>query len=84
LLTEILPPDTHHIYLAAFGAPTLRIPVGFADEASKLLRLYRDRYSLGASAFKPGCGHIHNSRNLFVGRISYNGRIWNHRGDLIG
>lgn len=75
--------ETHQIYLAAIGAPTLRIPVRFADEASKLFSAYRDLYAFGASEMKPGCGNIYNSEDLLVGRISYNGRIWDANGDLI-
>jgi hypothetical protein len=32
---------------------------------------------------KAGCGNIFNSRNHLVGRISYNGRIWDANGNLI-
>jgi hypothetical protein len=67
----------HHIYLAASGAPTLRIPVRFADEASRVFSVYREKYEFGASGMKARCGNIYNSRKVLVGRISYNGRIWN-------
>jgi hypothetical protein len=64
------------LHLAAVGAPTLDLPVWFADEASKAFSTYRDTYSFGASEMKAGCGNIYNSQNRPVGRISYNGRIW--------
>ncbi len=78
--TKTIVPDSqnkrHHIHLAALGAPTLNVPVQFADEASKVFSAYRDRYEFGASEMKAACGNIYDSRNRIVGRISYNGRIW--------
>jgi hypothetical protein len=68
--------EPHHIHLAALGAPTLDIPVRYADEASKLFSVYRDRYGFGASEMEAECGRIYDSQDRTVGRISYNGRIW--------
>ncbi|HMH16188.1 MAG TPA: hypothetical protein VK578_24035 [Edaphobacter sp.] len=65
-----------YLHLAAVEAPTLNIPVRFADEASKAFSAYRDTYSFGASEMKAGCGNIYNSKRQIIGRISYNGRIW--------
>jgi hypothetical protein len=75
--------EAHYIHLAAIGAPKLDIPVQFADEASRIFSAYRDKYQFGASGMKAGCGNIYNSRNRLVGRISYNGRIWDANGNLI-
>jgi hypothetical protein len=66
----------HHIHLAAAGAPTLNVPVRFADEAAKAFSAYREKFLFGASEMKARCGDIYDSRNNLVGRISYNGRIW--------
>jgi hypothetical protein len=49
---------THYIHLAAIGAPTLDIPIQFADQASRLFCAYREKYQFGASGMKPGCGLI--------------------------
>lgn len=68
--------ELHRLKLAAIGAPSLEVPVQIADEASSLFTAYRDRYGLGASDLKSGCGDIYDSANSLVGRISYNGRIW--------
>jgi membrane-bound ClpP family serine protease len=68
--------EPHYIHLAAVGAPTLDIPVRYADEASKLFSLYRDKYGFGASEMEAECGSIYDCQNRRVGRISYNGRIW--------
>lgn len=75
--------DAHFIHLAAIGAPSLNIPVQFADEASRIFSAYRDRYGFGASGMKAECGNIYNSRNHLVERISYNGRIWDVNDNLI-
>ena len=75
--------EAHYIHLAANGAPTLDIPVQFADEASRLFRAYRDKYNFGASGMKARCGNIYNSQKNLVGRISYNGRIWDANDNLI-
>ena len=68
--------EFHRVYLAANGAPPLSIPVQFADQASKIFCAYRERYQFGASEMEAGCGNIYNSLGVLVGRISYNGRIW--------
>jgi hypothetical protein len=75
--------EQHYIHLAASGAPVLNVPVRFADEASRVFSTYRDRYQFGASAMKAGCGNIYDSRNCVVGRISYNGRIWDANGKSV-
>ncbi|WP_263349982.1 hypothetical protein [Acidicapsa acidisoli] len=72
--------DHHHIHLAAIGAPTLNVPIRFADEASKVFSAYREKYEFGASEMKAGCGDIYDSQNIIVGKISYNGRIWTANG----
>lgn len=72
--------ERHYIHLAASGAPTSDVPVQFIDEASEVFSAYRDRYGFGASAMKAGCGNIYGGRNRVVGRISYNGRIWDANG----
>ena len=74
------PSERHYIHLAASGAPTFNIDVEYADEASEVFSAYRDRYEFGASAMKAGCGNIYDSQNRVVGRISYNGRIWDASG----
>ena len=82
-LAPNLQSETHYIHLAAIGAPSLDILVQFADEASRIFSAYRDKYEFGASGMKARCGNIYNSRNHLVGRISYNGRIWDANGNLI-
>lgn len=72
--------EQHYIHLAASGTPTFDIRVRFADEASGVFSAYRDRYQFGASDMKARCGNIYDSQNCLVGRISYNGRIWDANG----
>lgn len=72
-----VPSEPHRIYLAAAGAPTLSFPVQFAEEASRVFCAYRQKYQFGASEMEAGCGNIYDASGVFVGRISYNGRIWN-------
>jgi hypothetical protein len=76
-----LPGETHHIHLAASGAPTLDVAVQFAEEASKVFSAYREKYEFGASEMKARCGNIYDSQSRLVGRISYNGRIWDANGN---
>lgn len=75
--------EPHYIHLAASGAPSLDVPVRFADEASRAFRAYLQQYDLGASDMKSRCGDIYNSRKQLVGRISYNGRIWDAGGNPV-
>lgn len=72
--------EVHHIYLAAMEAPPLTVQVQFIDEASTIFCAYRERYQFGASEMEVACGNIYNSRGELVGRISYNGRMWNAEG----
>ena len=72
--------ETHYLYLAATGAPTLSVPVHFADEASKVLCAYREKFQFGASEMEAGCGNIYNSlkrscRSHLIQR-AYLGRKW--------
>ena len=75
--------EQHYIHLAADGAPALDVPVKFADEASRVFCAYRDAYDLGASEMEGRCGYIYNSKNQLVGRISYNGRVWDATGNSV-
>ena len=84
--TEMLTADsgeTHRLHLAAVGAPTLDLSVRFADEASAVFCAYRQKYGFGASEMEAECGNIYDSRRRLVGRISYNGRIWDHANNPI-
>ena len=72
--------DVYTLYLAAVGAPAIKLPVRFADDASRAFLAYRDYFSFGSSAMAWGCGEIRNSTGELVARISYNGRIWDRRG----
>lgn len=76
----VLENKCHRIHLAALGAPTLSVPVRFADEASKVFSAYREKYEFGASEMGAECGNIYDAGNCLVGRISYNGRIWTVNG----
>jgi len=75
--------EAHYIHLEAIGAPTLDIPIQFADQASSFLCAYRDKYQFGASGMMPRCGLIYDRQNQTVGRISYNGRIWDANDHLV-
>jgi hypothetical protein len=48
-------------------------------EASMCFAAYRDAFGFGASNMREGCGDVRQGRRL-VGRISYNGRIWDPKG----
>jgi hypothetical protein len=73
--------ELFYLHLEAVGAPTLDLPIRFADEASRLFVEYRERYGLGASGMKPRCGYIFTESHQFLGKISYNGRIWDADGN---
>jgi hypothetical protein len=57
--------------------------VQFAEEASRVFCAYRQKYQFGASEMAAGCGNIYGPSGAFVGRISYNGRIWNADGNPV-
>jgi hypothetical protein len=72
-----------YIYLAADGCPTLKVPVSSADMASAVLGKYRDENGLGSSAFNARCGNVYTNDGKLVARVSYNGRVWNPKGELL-
>jgi hypothetical protein len=80
---SIVPSEGGVLYLAMDGYPTLTIPVKSADAASAILQGYRDRYCIGASDMLEGCGNILTTDGTVVARVSYNGRVWNTRGELL-
>lgn len=43
-------------------------------EASKLIRDYIDYHDLGASTFTGGA--MYDDDGKYIGRVSYNGRVW--------
>jgi hypothetical protein len=67
--------ESYTIKLAADGAPTVKMPVQYIDQASEAMNVYRDSYGFGASEMKRGCGEIRDSNNQLVGSIAYNGRV---------
>jgi hypothetical protein len=75
--------EFHHIHFAAMGAPTLDISIQFADEASRVFSAYREKHGFGASEMENGCGDIYDAADNLVGRVSYNGRIWDVNGSLV-
>lgn len=81
--TQLKQHETWLLYLAAEGCPTLRIPVRDSESASLLFAKYRDSYGLGASDMKRDCGNVYDSAGAVIAHISYNGRAWNERGELI-
>ena len=78
-----LQPARCFIILCSNGAPSKRIAVQTADEASDLMRLYVDFYQMGVSAFKTGCGDIVTASGEIIARVSYNGRVWAPDGRLL-
>jgi hypothetical protein len=81
--TQLTQQEGWLLYLAATGCPTLRIPVRDSETASFLYTKYRDFYGLGASEMKRNCGNVYDSSGTVIARISYNGRAWNGRGELM-
>lgn len=67
------------ITISFTGHPRIDIPVSSLLEASKCFAAHRDGFGFGASAMRTGCGDVRIGRKL-VGRISYNGRIWDASG----
>ena len=65
-----------YIYLAGEGAPTVKVPVSTADEASAIFTRYRDQHGLGASDLLERSGNIYASDGTLVAKVSYNGRVW--------
>jgi len=81
--TQLAQQETWVLYLAAEGCPTLRIRVRDSESASILFAKYRDSYGLGASDLKCNCGNVYDSKGVVIAHISYNGRAWNERGELM-
>lgn len=55
-------------------------------EASKLVREYIEHYDLGSSCFTGGdilTGSLLSGKHEKIGRVSYNGRVWDLDGNEI-
>lgn len=65
--------------IAFMGHVRMTVRVSSLDEASKCFAAHRDGFGFGASHMRKGCGDVREGRKL-VGRISYNGRIWDANG----
>jgi hypothetical protein len=72
-----------YIYLAAVGCRTFKIPVESADMAAAMLCRYRDSNGLGSSQFKARCGNVYTDSGVLVAKVSYNGRVWSSKGELL-
>ena len=81
--TQLPQQETWVLYLAAKGCPTLRLRVPDSQAASYLFGKYRESYGFGASEMRRNCGHVYDSTGAVIARISYNGRAWNERGELM-
>jgi len=75
--------EAYYIHLAASGAPSVNMPVKYADEAARAFSAYREKYDLGASEMDVLCGNVYDSQNRLVARISYNGRVWDPDGNPV-
>ncbi len=82
-VTRLTRQKTWLLYLAANRCPTLQIRVRDSESASFLFTQHRDSHGLGASDMEPNCGNVYDSAGALVARISYNGRVWNERGELM-
>jgi hypothetical protein len=71
------------ILLAAAGCPTRRVLVASAGSASTLFERYRDHFGIGASDMTENCGNIYANDGTLVARVSYNGRVWSPKGELL-
>jgi len=71
------------LVLAADACPTLNVPVTSTAEASARWQAYRDQYCLGSSDMSEECGNIYDHTGTLLATVSYNGRVWNPRGELL-
>jgi hypothetical protein len=65
--------------IAFMGHVRMTVRVANLEQASQCFAAHRDGFGLGASAMRKGCGDVRQGQKL-VGRISYNGRIWDASG----
>lgn len=56
-----------------------RYPVGNFAEASAVFQALRDRAGIGASGLRAADGDVTTRYGEIQARVSYNGRVWNHR-----
>lgn len=66
----------HYVHLSGEGAPTMNVRIDYADQASAVVQLYRDKYDLGSSQMGEGAGEIFDPGGKQIGHVSYNGRVW--------
>lgn len=72
-----------YLRIAFKHLPLELIPVQFADDAARIFCEIRDQYGFASSDMKIGCGDLLDGDDNIIGCISYNGRIWNAKGEAV-
>lgn len=68
--------QTGYLLLESTTSPLKKVQVQDAEQASRILSAYRDRNGYGQSDFTRRTGQLVDSRGTVIGRVSYNGRVW--------
>lgn len=71
------------LYLAAANSATLNVVVASFKMASLTWQKYRNTNGLGPSTMKRRCGRIYATDGEFLAYVSYNGRVWGPKHELI-
>jgi hypothetical protein len=82
-IQAIIPANGGFLKLAAIGCATMKVAVSDAEQVIEIWSRYRDGNGIGASDMKRGCGDLVDVKGKKVGRVSYNGRIWDVAGNCI-
>jgi hypothetical protein len=75
--------NAYYLRLAVVGQVAREHRVFSSDEAVAVWCDYRNTLGFGASEMKKGCGDVTDSKGCVVGRISYNGRVWDASGKSV-
>lgn len=72
------------LMILAFGLSRYKVHVDSFAHAREVFEEARDYGDYGSSDMGPGCGDLYQTDGGGrVGRVSYNGRVWDARGEEI-
>ncbi len=71
------------LVLCAIGCPSKKVEVSDAEQASAIWSQYRDTFGFGMSSLKRTSGNLVDANGKVIGRVSYNGNIFDQEGNMI-
>jgi hypothetical protein len=79
--TELVKPIKGYLVLSAVGTKPEKIFVSDAAQAVAIWNKWRDSNRFGGSDLKRDSGNLVDDKGKTIAKISYNGKIWDYKGE---